>query len=270
MKRNKLYFLVVILSVVSLFGTAAICNQCSIIPAETTEEVSADETTSKESASVEETTGKDQEKETAATEEETTATEEETAATDEETIESEEIAEETEEEIIGEGSGEGVVFTPSVDKNLSGYIVKGGLVSTRVVMVGDTGSNKEAKGYISFDISELLDSPIVSAELKISNIVAAVDPTFADQLNIKYYDYGGSLDSSDFAVGGDFLASIPTAGLTSINISNNNLKNLIKKSIEAGKDYFQLKLGLSTPTDNDDTADMFAINLDNVKLTVEQ
>ena len=271
MKRSKLYFLAVILSVVSLFGTAAICNQCAIIPAETTEEVSADETTSKESASVEETTGKDQEKETAATEEETVATEEET-------IESEEIAEETEateaeeteEEIIGEGSGEGVVFTPDVDKNLSGYIIKDGLVSTGVVMVGDNGSNKEAKGYISFDISELLDSPVVSVELKISNIIAAVDPTFADQLNIKYYEYGGSLDMSDFAVGGDFLASIPTAGLTSINISSNNLKDLINKSITAGRHYFQLKLGLSTPSDNDGIADMFGINLDNAKLTVEQ
>jgi hypothetical protein len=143
-------------------------------------------------------------------------------------------------------------------------------VTTRVVMVGDIASNKETKGYISFNISELLDSPVVSAELKISNIVAALDPTFADQLIIKYYDYGDSLDISDFAVGGDNLASISTAGLSSINISSNNLKDLINKSITAGKDYFQLKLGLSTPTDNDNTADLFAINLDSAKLTVEQ
>ena len=257
MKRSKLYFLVVILSVVSLFGTAAICNQCSIIPAENTGEVSAEETTSEEKVSVEETTAKA---------EETTAMAEETAATEEETIETEA----TEEEVIGEGSGEGVVFTPDVDKNLSGYIVKDGAVFTRVVMVGDTASNKETKGYISFDISELLNSPVVSAELKISNIVAAVDPTFADQLNIKYKDYGDSLDMGDFAVGGDLLVSIPTAGLTSINISSNILKDLINKSITAGKDYFQLKLGLSTPTDNDNTADLFAINLDTTKLTVEQ
>ena len=196
----------------------------------------------------------------------TTAMAEETAATEEETIETEA----TEEEVIGEGSGEGVVFTPGVDKNLSGHIVKDGPVITRVVLVGDTASNKETKGYISFDISELLDSPVVSVELKISNIVAAVDPTFADQLNIKYYDYGDSLDMSDFAVGGDLLVSIPTAGLTSINISSNNLKDLMNKSITGGTGYFQLKLGLSTATDNDGTADMFGINLDNAKLTVEQ
>ena len=196
----------------------------------------------------------------------TTAMAEETAATEEETIETEA----TEEEVIGEGSGEGVVFTPGVDKNLSGYIVKDGPVITRVVLVGDTASNKETKGYISFDISELLDSPVVSVELKISNIVAVVDPTFADQVNIEVYDYGDSLDSGDFAVGGDLLVSIPTAGLTSINISSNNLKDLMNKSIAGGTGYFQLKLGLSTATDNDGKADMFGINLDNAKLTVEQ
>jgi hypothetical protein len=270
MKRRKLYFLVVILSIVFLFGTAAICNQCAIVPAVTTGNTSAEETTGKDQveetvAAAEETVGE----ETAAAEETTTESEEVAEETEAEETEVEEIeTEETEEEVIGEGSG--VVFTPAVNKNLSGYIVKDGPVTTRVVMIGDIASNKDTKGYISFNISELMDSPIVSAELKISNIVAALDPTFAEQMNIKYYDYGDSLDISDFAVGGDFLASIPTAGLTNINISDNNLKNLIKKSIEAGKDYFQLKLGLSTSTDNDNTADLFAINLDNAKLTVEQ
>jgi len=269
MSKNKLFLLISILTLVILFGTAAACNFCGINLTTDTTATTTTESDSSETIfeSDEETTGKEQGEETIATEEETVASEEE-AEVVEETEATE--AEETEEEVIGEGSGEGVVFTPDVNKNLSGYIVKDGPVTTRVVMVGDTVSNKEAKGYISFDISELLDTPVVSAELKISNIIAAVDPTFADQLNIKVYNYGDSLDSSDFAVGGDSLASIPTAGLTSINISSNNLIDLINKSITAGTNYFQLKLGLSTPTDNDNTADLFGINLDNVTLTVEQ
>jgi hypothetical protein len=266
MKKGKLFILIVILAIVSLFGTAAICNQCSVIAPESTEEIT-EETISEESESVEATTEKDNKEEASATEEETTETEEVT----EETVAEATEAEVTEtEEAIGEGSGEATVFTPDVNKNLSGYIVSDGTVLTRTVMIGDSVSNKDIKGYISFDISELLNSPIVSAELKISNIAAAVDPTFAEQLNIKVYDYGDSLDAGDFAVGGDLLTSIPTTGLTSINISGDNLKNLIKKSIEAGKNYFQLKMGLSTATDNDNTADLFAINLDSAKLTVTQ
>lgn len=273
MKKGKLFILIAILTMVTLFGAAAICNQCSVLTPESTEEVT-EETVSEENESVEATTEKDNKEDTSATEEETIETEE--VAEETETIETEATeveeteAEVTEEEIIGEGSGEAVVFTPDVNKNLSGYVISDGSVLTRTVLIGDSVSNKDIKGYISFDISELLNSPIVSAELKISNITAAVDPTFAEQLNIKVYDYGDSLDAGDFAVGGDLLTSITTAGLTSINISGDNLKNLIKKSVEAGKNYFQLKMGLSTATDNDNTADLFAINLDNAKLTVTQ
>ena len=261
--KKKYFLFISILTLVILFGTAATCNFCGInlttdtTATTTTESDSSETVVESNEETTSETTGKEQEEETTATDEETTEAE----ATE---------TEETEEEIIGEGSGEGAVFTPDVDKNLSGYIVKDGPVITRVVLVGDTASNKETKGYISFDISELLNSRVVSVELKISNIVAAVDPTFADQLNIKVYNYGNSLDISDFAVGGDLLASIPTAGLTSINISSNNLKDLMNKSITGGTGYFQLKLGLSTPSDNDGIADMFGINLDNAKLTVEQ
>ena len=42
-------------------------------------------------------------------------------------------------------------------------------------------------------------------------------------------------------------------------IMNNKAKNNLfwSVSIEACKDYFQLKLGLSTPTDNDDIAEIY-------------
>ena len=277
--KNKLFPFISILILVLIFGTAAICNMCGLSLSTTT---TTAETTTKTSAGNQTASQTTEENVQSATSKTTTSTEEtiventeETTAditeeTTEETISEDTETEDTEEVIIGEGSGEGVVFTPAVNKNLSGYIIKDTSVITRVVMVGDTGSNKETKGYISFDISDLMDSPVVNAELKISDIVAAVDPTFADQLNIKVFDYGDSLDNADFAVGGSSLASFSTSGLTNINISDDNLKDLIKKSIEADKQYFQIKLGLSTATDNDGTADLFAINLDLVKLTVQQ
>ena len=100
--------------------------------------------------------------------------------------------------------------------------------------------------------------------------MAAIDPTFADQLVIKVYDYGSTLSAGAFAEGGTHLATLPTAGLTSINISGDNLKTLLEQSVSDGKDYFQLKIGLSEYSDNDGQADLFAINLDNATLEVEQ
>lgn len=74
----------------------------------------------------------------------------------------------------------------------------------------------------------------------------------------------------DFAVGGSFLASFSTAGLTEINISGNNLNTLLQQSIDSGQDYFQLKLGLSIASDNDGEYDGFQIDINNTSLTVEQ
>jgi len=173
-------------------------------------------------------------------------------------------------EPIGEGGSDSTVFTLKTDKNLCGYIEKDSSILTRTVFVGDSVADKQIKGYLSFKIDDLLDSPVLYARLRITGIVKGGDPTFADRFDIKVFDYGDSLDYADFAVGGDSLISVSTAGLTEIDVSGETLINLVQKTIDAGKSNFQLKMGLSSASYSDGSADLFAINPDSVVLTVEQ
>jgi len=262
MRKNKLFIVLAVVTILTFLATAATCNLCGLVPpVETTYEESEEEDVSG-GQRTETTSAKTEAEETEPSE--TEVSEEETSA--EET----EPEEAPPEEPIRDAGGEGIVFNLKVNKNLSGYVTEDGSVLTRSVFIGDNVSNKAVKGYISFDIRELFNTPIITARISITDIVAAVDPTFADQLIIKVFDYGSVLNASAFAEGGTHLAAFSTAGLTSINISGDNLKTLVEQWNNDGKDYFQLKLGLSSYTDNDGVADMFAINLDAAKLIVEQ
>ena len=275
MKKNKLFIILLVVTILTFLGTAATCNLCGLVPpVETTSEESEEEVS--EGQRAETTTAKTEAEEEVAEETEQEETyeeevEEETLAEETATEESEEESEETSRETFTDTGGEAVVSIFKTNKNLSGYVTEDGSVLTRTVFIGDNTSKKAVKGYISFDVRDLLSSPITSAELNITNIVSTIDEEFARSasLDIKVYYYGDSLDAGDFARGGTDLASLPAKGLTSINISSTNLKNLLEQCNNDNKDYFQLKLGLSRHTDNDDLADMFAINLDAAKLIVE-
>lgn len=81
-------------------------------------------------------------------------------------------------------------------------------------------------------------------------------------LNIKAYDYGDSLDLGDFAVGGTSISTINISEVetgSSLQISGNNtLINTLQAAIDAGKTWYQLKLGLSNVSDDNETQDILA------------
>jgi hypothetical protein len=174
------------------------------------------------------------------------------------------------EEFIGDLGEEGTVFICDVDEGLSGYVTENGAFVIGTVFLGDTTYNKAVKGYISFDIRELSrDAPVLDARISISGITIDGDPTFADQLIVKVDDFE-EINGGDFAVGGDHLAAFSTVGLSTINISSDNLKTLLERKLGDNKDYFQIKLGLDSYTGNPGIADVFIINLDNAELMVTQ
>lgn len=133
------------------------------------------------------------------------------------------------------------------------------------IRMGDSQSNKQFKGYITWDISELNSKTVQYAEINFDTIEflnfemhSENDPCFADYLDVKFFLYG-TLDAADFAIGGVMLARIPTS-LTSYSISGDVLKSELQKVLDdPEKDYFQLKLGLSEATDNDSIPEYITI-----------
>jgi hypothetical protein len=278
MRKNRLFIILVFFTVLAFFATAATCNMCGtpVTVGET------DESTEETEELSEEEEGDDSAVASTEAREDTAVPDDDDAAEPDDEPEAEpddepeaepddepEAEPDDEPDVIPEGGGEGVVFTCDANLNMSGYVSEGGSLLTRTVFVGDDVRDDAVKGFISFDITELLDREIFSARLSISGIALLHDPTFADQMIIKVQDYG-ELDEDDFTTGGDHLAAVSTAGLAEINITADNLKTLVERKIGEGKDYFQIKLGLDTYSDGDGVADMFVIAPNNAVLIVEQ
>jgi len=98
-------------------------------------------------------------------------------------------------------------FEILADSSLSGYIIKDTQIRTGVILVGDWDNNKQIKGYLSFDISELSAIPgfeVISAKLVFDHINKSGSPELVgEKIDFKSFDYGESLDEADFAVGGE-------------------------------------------------------------------
>jgi hypothetical protein len=162
------------------------------------------------------------------------------------------------------------VFMSEPDLNMCGYIEKDTSIVDRIVWVGDSASGRELKGYISFNISQFADLGLEIGDvmLELQNITHINDPTFADSMVIKAYRFGNELTYDDWEVEGIHIASVLTEGLTEIYIENNNLVNSVREAVNNYGDYFQIKIGLSSPSNGDDSADLFNIDLKNSRLGI--
>jgi hypothetical protein len=267
MRKEKLFIILAILTTLTFFTTAVTCTFCGINPPETaiSEESAEIEAESKEET--EQTTSKETKEEIAEETAEETF-EEETAE------ESESTAEESTSESIEEhevAPSEEISISPDAD--LSGSVRDTGNVwiASSVgnqIILGDTSEDKQTKGYLSFDIRELHGKTVQDAEINFSELDKVNNPEFAAYLDVKAVNYGNSLDSDDFAFGGVSLARIPTSS-TSYTISGDTLKNELQKILESSEtDYFQVKLGLSSKTNNDGTEDFLGFFLNDAWLYI--
>ena len=200
-------------------------------------------------------------------------------------LSAEEVAERMEE--YEEGSGESAaedsgaamyesVVSLGANPAISGYIVKDTEIKLAssssgapYIMVGDNNSNKQIKGYLSFDIRSLHGKTVLGAWLNFSDFEIVNNPRFADYIDVKVYNYGGSLDMADFAVGGQSIARIPTSS-GSYEISGDTLKTELQKYLDASSEsYFPVKIGLSSASNNNGVTDVFNIYLSNVSLEID-
>ena len=134
---------------------------------------------------------------------------------------------------------------------------------------GDGFENEQIKCYLSFDISSLLGLPgieVESAALDLGSLIHINDPEFAARLDIKAYPYG-ELGTEDFAVGGTALSSCSTS-LYEYSFSSDALKSTLQQAIDEGKNYYQLKLGLSSATDGDGVNDVMRLSYNEIMLSV--
>jgi len=137
-----------------------------------------------------------------------------------------------------------------------------------LLFFGDSYEDESAKGYLSFDIRELHGKTVQDAEINFIELDKINNPEFAAYIDVKAFNYGNTLDSDDFAFGGVSLARIPTSS-TSYTISGDTLKNELQKILNSAEtDYFQVKLGLSSKTNNDGTEDFLGFSLDDAWLYV--
>jgi hypothetical protein len=137
------------------------------------------------------------------------------------------------------------------------------------IYAGDRFTNEQLKCFLSFDISPLLGLPdieVVNATLDLGSLTHINDPTFAERLDIKAYGYD-ELGPEDFAVGGTALTSCSTS-LHEFSFSNEALISTLQQAINEDKNYYQLKLGLSSASDEDGVNDVIRISYSEVMLSV--
>jgi len=159
---------------------------------------------------------------------------------------------------------------------LSGSIVKDTAINlasdasgTPVVYFGDSGSNKQVKGFFSFDISALHGKTILNAFINCPSMERIGNPTFAEYIDVKADDLGSSIDYGDFAVGGVFIKRFATSS-SSITIDGDALKNAIQNIADTGSsNYLQIKVGLSSSASANSQADGFNVYLSNMELLID-
>jgi hypothetical protein len=217
------------------------------------------------------------------TEEEAGAGTEEEEAEEEEAGDEagEEVAEEEEEgEVAGEDREtveEAELLINEADiypnENLSGTLYATGHVQSASehfmrIFVGDTDSAIQARGFLSFNISELHGKEVQNAEIHFINLIKGGTPeSFASYMVVKACNYGTVLDADDFPPDGTSLARIPLSS-TSHVISSDTLITELQEVLDSSRSYFQVRLSLNETTNGDGISDGFYFDINDVLLQI--
>ncbi len=159
--------------------------------------------------------------------------------------------------------------------SLSGYIIKDTEVRTGIIMVGDWTNNMQIKGYLTFDLSDFRsfssNAVINEVNIRFTHINKSGSPELlSNRIDFKAFDYGDSLDAGDFAVGGTHFISIGTGVFAggSAEFGSSTLLSQIQAAISAGRERFQVKMGLASATDTDGVSDLFQCHPETVFLDI--
>lgn len=164
-------------------------------------------------------------------------------------------------------------YRVSATADLSGYINSAGDVRTGTIIIGDDDSNRQYKGYLTFDlegIAEIAPDDITGAEIFFNHVNKSGEPqTVGEFVDYKVFNYGPTLDGSDFAVGGNRFMMIDTNSFTSGSTAKGSLVIQLRTILSAGGTTLQVKMGLDAVTNRNNAWDMFQFNPENVELLVD-
>lgn len=251
MRRNKLYLILAIITIMSLFVTAATCNFCGIqldtAPSDETKTIPKEEANN------------------------------ETGKTDKEDEEAETIIEENDGPEIEEaepGMTVNELRLPVVPEETGSLPIDDVMVLLQFVLIGDLGYDPEHEaylnGYISFDISQLEDIEIVSTNLTMALDNENGDRTHLGSLRLGTLDYGtGNLGTAAGTISANMLVQFPNS-ISDIDYSSDELTDALQKNINAGSERFQMKIYWSHPHNNDDeVADYLQYLKEDIYLTIQ-
>ncbi|MEI7616574.1 MAG: hypothetical protein WCJ54_07660 [Actinomycetota bacterium] len=134
-----------------------------------------------------------------------------------------------------------------------GYIENGGITNAGgCVFAGDTGANKYARGYMSYNITSLAGTTIDTATFTFILKQVYGNPTehAGSTMSLQIVDYGGSPISQASLL----LTGIPiyNAAAPIFSFSGPALKTQLQNAINAGKQRFQLCVAFTAPNFDSD------------------
>lgn len=136
------------------------------------------------------------------------------------------------------------------------------------IFAGDSNTDKQCRGYMSFDISGLSGKTIQDASLSMTPEQVWGDPTFLGSLWIDAVDWGaGALTMADFNI--TPYTAIKSFNNPDITCTNTELKTEIQKAINDGKSRFRIRTRFTTTgTDSDHQWDGWDYLIEDVVLRV--
>jgi hypothetical protein len=164
-------------------------------------------------------------------------------------------------------------YRTTATSSRSGYINSAGDVRTGTIIVGDDDGNRQYKGYLTFNlagIAGIAPENITGAKIFFNAVNRSGDPqSIGDFVDLKVFNYGATLDSSDFAVGGSRFMMIGTGSFGSGSTAQGSLVTQIRNIRTAGGPSLQIKIGLNAATNNNNAWDMYQFNPGNVELLID-
>ena len=134
-----------------------------------------------------------------------------------------------------------------------GYIENGGITNAGgCVFAGDTGANKYARGYMSYNITSLAGATIDTATFTFILKQVYGNPTehAGSTMSLQIVDYGASpISQASLLLPG---TPIYNAAAPIFSFSGPALKTQLQSAINAGKQRFQLCVGFTAPNFDSD------------------
>jgi hypothetical protein len=132
------------------------------------------------------------------------------------------------------------------------------------ILVGDTSGNHLARGYMSFNISALSGTTIISAQLDLTGCTVTNNPFGGlSGIWVGEVQYGLPLEQASYNIAGTGIVLLNSAPAAPIDV-----KTYVQNRVTEGKSRFQIRLHPAGPSNANGTADYFSCGATTPKLTI--